>query len=81
MFSLQVTTEAEDLLPGSRRVTNTAYFTFVSLGEDGRPLGVAPLKCQGDEERARFEEGKKRYTDRKMARLARQQNSQQTSTT
>lgn len=65
-----MTTEAEGLAPGSRRVSNTAHFTFVALGEDGRTLPVPSLKCQGDEELARFEEGKQRYEARKAARLA-----------
>ncbi len=63
-----MTTEAEGLTPGSRRVTNTAYFTFVCLGEDGRARDVPPLKLGGREEEERFEEGKKRYLARKEAR-------------
>ena len=64
-----MTTEAEGLRPGGRRVTNTAYFTFVSLGEDCRARPVPPLKLMGEEEEARFEEGKRRYLERKAARL------------
>lgn len=67
---MQVTTEAEGFRPGGRHVTNTAYFTFVYLGEDGRAKAVPPLKLQGEEEEARSEEGKKRYVARKAARLA-----------
>jgi acyl-CoA hydrolase len=35
--------------------TNTAYFVYVSLGEDGRPAPVPNLVCETDEERVRFE--------------------------
>ena len=49
-------------------MTNTAYFTFVSQGKDGRAQSVPPLVCKEEEEQARFDEGKKRYLDRKRAR-------------
>lgn len=71
---MQVTAEAEGIRAGSRHVTNTAYFTFVCPGEDGRAKAVPPLKLQGEEEEARSEEGKKRYLARKAARLAKMAN-------
>ena len=58
----------EGLREASRRVTNTAYFTFVSLGKDGHAVAVPPLKLMSDEERERFEEGRKRYEERKKLR-------------
>ena len=67
-IEIEVTTESEGLHPGSRRITNTAYFTFVSLGKDMRAAPVPPLKVVNDEERERFEEGRKRYELRKKAR-------------
>lgn len=68
---MQVTTEAEfGFHPGGRHVTNTAYFTFVCLGDDGKARSVPPLKLQGEEEGGRFKEGKARYMARKAARLA-----------
>ncbi len=56
--------------PGGRHVTNTAYFTFVCLGEDGRAKTIPALKLEGEEEEGRFQEGKERYLARKAARLA-----------
>ena len=53
---------------GSRRVTNTAHFTFVSLGKDGHAIAVPPLKVVTEEERERFEEGRRRYEERKRQR-------------
>ena len=67
--SLQVTAEAEGLSRCGRHVTNTAYFTFVSLNPQGRAGAVPPLKCQGAEEKARYQVGERRYADRKKARL------------
>jgi acyl-coenzyme A thioesterase 7 len=70
---VQVSVEAENLLGGCRRVTNTAYFTFVSLGSDHKTKPVPQLKMVSDEERSRFEEGKKRYEVRKKARMEKMQ--------
>ena len=59
--------EAEGLV--GRRITNTAYFTFVSLGKDCHAQAVPPLVCKSKEDETRFEEGKKRYSARKKARI------------
>ena len=79
----QVITEAEGLL--GRRVTNTAFFMFVSLGKDGRAQAIPPLICKGEEEEKRFDEGRKRYLARKEEReetykALQQRNMQETQT-
>ena len=74
---VQVSVEAENLLGGCRRVTNTAYFTFVSLGSDYKSKPVPQLKMVDDEERARFEQGRKRYEVRKKARMEKLQKFQE----
>ena len=51
-----VRVEAEDVLTGKIRHTATAYLTFVALGPDGRPLPVAPLALETDEEKRRHQE-------------------------
>ena len=66
---VEIITEAEGLTAGSRRVANTAYFTFVSIGFDKKAHKVPPLILSNDEERQRFEEGKARYEERKKARM------------
>ncbi|XP_076598187.1 cytosolic acyl coenzyme A thioester hydrolase isoform X1 [Chaetodon auriga] len=48
----------------------SAFFTFISLDKDNKPLPVPPLKMDGEEEQRRFEEGKVRYLERKAKRLA-----------
>ena len=67
-MEIEVTTEAEGMSPGSRRVTNTAYFTFVAIGKDGHALPIPLLELEEEEEKARFEEGRLRYVERKRAR-------------
>ena len=64
----QVTTESEGLST-HRRVTNTAYFTFVSLGKDLGATPVPPLVLDTEEEKARYEEGRQRYESRKKGRM------------
>ncbi|XP_069579517.1 cytosolic acyl coenzyme A thioester hydrolase isoform X4 [Brachyistius frenatus] len=48
----------------------SAFFTYVSLDKDNKPLAVPPLKIEGEEEQRRFEEGKARYLQSKAKRLA-----------
>ena len=67
-MEIEIRAEAEGLRSG-HRVTNTARFTFVSLGKDGHAVAVPPLKLMTDEEKEKFEEGKKRYEERKRLRL------------
>jgi acyl-CoA hydrolase len=52
--------EAENLLTGVRRHTNTCYLTFVAIDRDGRPVPVRPLELETDEDRRRFKEGERR---------------------
>jgi uncharacterized protein (TIGR00369 family) len=45
--------EAEHLVTGVRRHTNSCYVTFVAIGPDGRPAPVRPLLLETDEDRRR----------------------------
>jgi acyl-CoA hydrolase len=46
------------------RHTNTAYFTMVALGEDGRPREVPPLVVSGPDEERREREAQVRRRNR-----------------
>jgi acyl-CoA hydrolase len=59
-----VRVEAEDLLSGERRHTNTCYLTFVALDEQGRPAPVPPVEPETDEERRRYREAEARRARR-----------------
>ncbi len=63
-----VRVEAENLLTGVRRHTNSCYLTFVAIDENGRPVAVPPVLPEDDEERARFAAAEKRRAQR-MAEL------------
>jgi acyl-CoA hydrolase len=45
-----VRVEAEDMLSGRRRHTNSCYLTFVAVDRDGRPVEVAALRPESEEE-------------------------------
>lgn len=64
----RVVVTAEDVLTGQVTHTNTAYFVYVALGEDGRPTAVPPLICETDEEKERFERAAQRQTYRLQQR-------------
>jgi len=63
-MEIEVKVEAEDLEKGTRTVTGTAYVTFVALDENGKPTQVPELLLKTDEDRKKFEEGKKRMEAR-----------------
>lgn len=56
---------AENPLTGEQTHTNTAFFVYVALDEDGQPVRVPPLILETDEERRRWTEAEER---RKMRR-------------
>jgi acyl-CoA hydrolase len=45
--------EAENLVTGRRRHTNSCYVTFVAIDGNGRPTPVAPLALATEEDRRR----------------------------
>jgi acyl-CoA hydrolase len=49
-----VRVEAEDLITGVRRHTNSCYLTFVAIDRNGRPIEVAGLRPETDEEQRRY---------------------------
>lgn len=48
--------EAENLLTGERRHTNTCYFTMVAVDKNLKPKKVTPLELRTFDERRRFHE-------------------------
>jgi uncharacterized protein (TIGR00369 family) len=46
--------EAENLLTGKRRHTNSCYVTYVAIDETGRPTEVAPVVPETETEKRRF---------------------------
>jgi acyl-CoA hydrolase len=59
-----VQVEAEDLITGQRRHTNSCYVTYVALDEQGRPVPVPDVVPETEAERRRYDRAKKRRTRR-----------------
>jgi acyl-CoA hydrolase len=59
-MEIGVHVEAEDLLTGKRRHTNTCFLTFVAIDADHRPCPVPPLDLSDPDDERRFREGKRR---------------------
>ncbi len=65
-----VRVEAENLLTGVRRHTNTCYLTFVALDDEGHPTPVPPVAPETDVEKRRYREAEVRREQR-VAEMAR----------
>jgi len=50
----RVVVTAERVITGETTHTNTAYFVYVALGEEGRPIAVPPLLCETEAEQDSF---------------------------
>ncbi|OGT92762.1 MAG: acyl-CoA thioesterase [Gemmatimonadetes bacterium GWC2_71_9] len=59
-----VRVEAENLLTGVKRHTNSCYLTFVAIDEQGRPVPVAPVIPESDEEKERYRKAERRRARR-----------------
>jgi acyl-CoA hydrolase len=61
----------EDLLTGKRTYTNTAYLTFVSIDDEGKPVAAPPIRPETKEERRRFGDAARRRELRLLHRKRR----------
>src|SRR5690606_11862411 len=57
---------SENPLTGETRVTTKAYLTFVALDDLGRPVPVAGLIPETEDEKRRYENAKKRVELKKQ---------------
>lgn len=65
-----VRVEAEDLLTGRRRHTNSCYLTFVAVDRNGRPIEVPEVQPQTEAEQRRYEAAQARRRRRLEEREA-----------
>ncbi len=63
-----VVVTSENVLTGIVTHTNTAFFVYVALDEDRKPVLVPPLICETDVERVRCAEGEARRNRRLQRR-------------
>lgn len=59
-MEIGVRVEAEDLISGIRRHTNTCYLTFVAIDRNGRPVPVPLVLPETDEQRRRYDGAQQR---------------------
>jgi len=62
--------EAEDLLTGRRRHTNSCYLTFVAVDKNGHPVDIPALKPETPDEVRRFQAAERRRKRRLEERVA-----------
>lgn len=67
-MEIGVRIEARDLKSGEIAHTGSSYLTFVALDHSGVPTTVAEILPETEEEKRRFDEGKKRK-ERRVAEL------------
>jgi acyl-CoA hydrolase len=59
-----VRVEAENLVTGEVRHTNTCYLTFVAIDASGRPTPVPPVRPETEEEEERYRAAEERRARR-----------------
>jgi acyl-CoA hydrolase len=72
-----VRVEAEELLTGRRRHTNSCYLTFVAVDRTGKPIEVAELIPETPDEERRFQAATERRRRRLEERAAERLSSEQ----
>jgi acyl-CoA hydrolase len=65
-----VRVEAEELLTGRRRHTNSCYLTFVAVDRNGKPVPVPPLRPETPDEIRRHDAAKQRRERRLAERIS-----------
>ena len=70
-MEIGVRVEAEEIMTGKVRHTNSAYLTMVSLDENRKPMTVPEITPQTDDEKRRFEDGRARAKRRRELRKRR----------
>ena len=65
-----VRVEAEELLSGRRRHTNSCYLTFVAVDRNGRPIEIPGIIPESPDEKRRYEAAQRRRKRRLEERTA-----------
>lgn len=71
-MEIYVTVTAENLFTGEKKLTVNAFFTFVALGENGRPTAVPEVEPVTEFEKKLFEQAPERHELRKKRKQDRQ---------
>lgn len=63
-IEVTVQVNAEDPIRGEVTHTNTAHLVYVAIDDEGKPTEVPPLLLETNEDRQRWEAGKRRQRER-----------------
>ena len=63
-MEVEVTVNAEDPMTGDKFLTTNALITFVAIDQNCKPVQVPAIVPETEDEKKRFEDGKKRREDR-----------------
>ncbi|TCS93909.1 acyl-CoA hydrolase [Hazenella coriacea] len=69
-----VRVESENLITSERKLTSSAYLTFIAVDEDGKPSPVPKVIPETEIERKQYEKAEERYQQRKHRRESYQVN-------
>ncbi|MFT9055076.1 MAG: acyl-CoA thioesterase [Ethanoligenens sp.] len=69
-MKVRIVVGTEDFKTHQSKLTNTAYFTFVALGDGDRPVTVPPLLPQTEQEKKDFAHEQAKYEARKQKKTA-----------
>lgn len=70
-MEIYVSVTSENLLSGEKKNNAQAFFTFVALGEDGRPTPIAEIEPATAFEKKLFADAPERYAQRKKRKQER----------
>lgn len=63
-MEVRIEVQAENTMTGQRWHTNTAFAVYVAMDDDAKPVAVAPLIAETEEEKRRQAEAKERQARR-----------------
>jgi acyl-CoA hydrolase len=69
-MEIGVRVEAEDMISGRRRHTNSCYLTFVAIDRNGRPIEVPKVVPETADEQRRYDAAQERRRRRLEERTA-----------
>jgi len=59
-MEIGIRVDTENIQEGTRRHTNSSYFTMVAVDAEGKPVSIALLPLHADLERQRFDAARRR---------------------
>lgn len=63
-----VRVESENLVTSERKLTSSAYLTFIAIDDEGKPSPVPKVIPETEEECKQYEQAEQRYQQRKQLR-------------